>query len=238
MTMQSNNRRRFLNVSSAVLGAAMLGASSVDPAVAEEKQKEVGAVEDLMREHGVLRRALLVYHACAARLRTAPDSLPTEPIRKTAELFRSFGEDYHERKLEEAHIFPVVRKTKGPAAAYPDVLTAQHNRGREITDYVLHVTSANRIATAHAEPLARSLDAFVLMYQHHTAREDTIVFTAWKAALSEKALDAMGEQFEDIERATFGKDGFDDAVATIGRVEQALGLADIIQFTAPAPPQA
>jgi len=29
-------------------------------------------------------------------------------------LFRSFGEDYHEKKLEEAHIFPTIKKAGGP----------------------------------------------------------------------------------------------------------------------------
>ena len=63
-----------------------------------------------MREHGVLRRALLVYIETVPRLRGAPGkNLPLEPIARTAKLFRSFGEDYHERKLEDAHIFPVVK---------------------------------------------------------------------------------------------------------------------------------
>jgi hypothetical protein len=35
----------------------------------------------------------------------------------------------------------------------------------------------------------------------------TIVFPAWKDALSEHQLDQMGEEFEEIERRQFGKDG-------------------------------
>ena len=62
-----------------------------------------------MREHGVLRRALLVYIETVPRLRAAPDNLLLEPITRTAKLFRCFGEDYHERKFEEAYIFPVVK---------------------------------------------------------------------------------------------------------------------------------
>jgi hemerythrin superfamily protein len=73
------------------------------------------------------------------------------------------------------------------------------------------------------------------MYEHHAAREDTIVFPAWKDALSGDQLDEMGEKFEEIERQQFGKDAFEDAVAQIGRIEQALGIADISQFTAPPP---
>ena len=76
------------------------------------------------------------------------------------------------------------------------------------------------------------------MYQNHTAREDTIVFPAWKDALSERQLREMGDKFEDIERQQFGKDGFEDAVKQIGQIEQALGFADLAQFTAPPPPKA
>ena len=157
---------------------------------------------------------------------------------RTAKLFRSFGEDYHERKLEEAHIFPAVHKAGGPGAAYVDVLIAQHNRGREITDYILSVTGKGRIGTSDAEPLARVFETFVLMYRNHTAREDTIVFPAWKDALSERQLREMGDKFEDIERQTFGKDGFEDAVKQIAQIEQTLGFADLAQFTAPPPPKA
>lgn len=153
-------------------------------------------------------------------------------------MFRSFGEDYHERKLEEAHIFPAVRKAGGPAAAYVDVLVAQHNRGREITEYILAVTEKGAVGAGDAEPLARIFETFVLMYQNHAAREDTIVFPAWKETLSERQLREMGDRFEDIERQTFGKDGYEDAVKQIAQIEQTLGFVDLAQFTAPPPPKA
>jgi 2-polyprenyl-3-methyl-5-hydroxy-6-metoxy-1,4-benzoquinol methylase len=38
------------------------------------------------------------------------------------------------------------------------------------------------------------------------------------------------------EHQQFGKDGFDDAVARISRIEQALGFADLGRYTASAPP--
>lgn len=74
------------------------------------------------------------------------------------------------------------------------------------------------------------------MYENHTAREDTIVFPAWKAALSGKELEELGDTFEDIEKQQFGGDGFEDAVKQIAGIEQALGFADLAQFTAPPPP--
>lgn len=201
------------------------------------KEKEVTATEDMMREHGVLRRALLVYAETAPRLRASTGTIDPKALNETAKLFRTFGEDYHERKLEEAHVFPVVRKTRGPASAIPDILVAQHNRGREITDYILNNTGKGAIGTGDAEPMARVLETLVVMYQNHAAREDTIIFPAWKDALSEHQLEDMGELFERIEHQQFGKDGFDDAVAKIAAIEGTLGFGDLAQFTAPPPPQ-
>ena len=231
--MTVNSRRQLVKAGTlAVLGAAAL---PMAPAISKE-EKEVGAVEDLMREHGVLRRALLVYFESVPRLRSAPAALDAAALHRAAKLFHDFGEDYHERKLEETHIFPRVTKAGGPAAAYVDILLDQHRRGRDITQYILSVTASGKVATANAEPLARAFETFVPMYQNHAAREDTIVFPAWKDALSAKELDELGDQFEDIERAQFGGDGFENAVREIGAIEQSLGLADLGQFTAPPPP--
>ena len=198
----------------------------------------MGAVEDLMREHGVLRRALLVYSESVPKIRANLGSVPAEALMRTAKLFRSFGEDYHERKLEEVYIFPAIKKAGGPAAGYADVLKAQHDRSRDVTEYILAVTGRGGVGTGDTEPLARALESFVLMYQNHAAREDTIVFPAWKETLSDRQLHEMGDKFEEIERQQFGKDGYEDAVAQIGQIEQALGLADLAQFTAPPPPKA
>jgi hemerythrin-like domain-containing protein len=201
----------------------------------KDEEKETGAVEDLMREHGVLRRAILVLRESASKLRQDVQNFDPKQIADTANLFRTFGEDYHERKLEEAYIFPAVRKAGGPAAANVDVLVAQHNRGREITTYIQSATSRGKIGAADAVPLANAFDAFELMYSNHTAREDTIIFPAWKNALSEHELEEMGEKFEEIEKQTFGKDGFEDAIQKIDRIEQALGLSALAQFTAAKP---
>jgi hemerythrin-like domain-containing protein len=244
MMTDSADPRRRLMLTAGIAGAGMLFCSQrVGRATAAENSKkrgeenEVGAVEDLMREHGVLRRALLVYIETVPKLRANPAGLDADAIARAAKLFRSFGEDYHERKLEEAYIFPAVRKAGGPAAAYVDVLIAQHNRGREITDYILAVTGKGAVGSGDAEPLARVLETFVLMYQNHAAREDTILFPAWKAVLSERQLQEMGDEFEDIERQSFGKDGFEDAVKQMTQIEQTLGFADLAQFTAPPPPK-
>jgi hemerythrin-like domain-containing protein len=202
-----------------------------------KQEPEVTANEDLMREHGVLRRALMVYGESAARLRQNPSSVDPAALQKAAQLFRDFGEEYHEKKLEETYIFPAVRKLSGIAAKYPDILVAQHQRGREITNYILAVTKATKLGAANAEPLAHAMEGLVRMYENHAAREDTIVFPAWKNTMTQKQLDDIGEKFEDIEHQQFGKDGFEDAEKRITGIEGMLGLTDLSQFTAPPPPK-
>jgi hemerythrin-like domain-containing protein len=191
-----------------------------------------------MREHGVLRRALLVYTSAAKRLRDKPSDVPPDELQKTAKLFRAFGEDYHEQKLEEAFIFPAVKQAGGPAAALPDILTLQHQRGREITDYILAVTQGGKLGAGTAGPLSQALDSLVWMYENHAAREDTVLFPAWKATMDDDEYDEMSDRFEEIEKQQFGEDGFESALKQIADIESTLGLADISQFTAPPPPKA
>jgi hemerythrin-like domain-containing protein len=232
---RDNGTRRGFLAASPLATATMIALPLA--ACSGEDAKEVGAVEDLMREHGVLRRVLLVYTESVSKLRYAPASLDASALNKAAKLFHDFGEEYHERKLEEAYIFPRVKKAGGAGAAYVDVLLQQHRRGRDITQYILAATAGGRVASANAEPLARAFETFVLMYQNHTAREDTIVFPAWKNTLSGYELEELGDKFEDIEKAQFGGDGFENAVKEIGNIEQMLGFADLGQFTAPPPPR-
>ncbi len=222
------NRRRSLIVLAGLAStAALVGCSGKD-------EDDVGAVEDLMREHGVLRRAILVFRESGGRLRQGTQVDPGALVR-TAKLFRQFGEDYHERKLEEAHIFPAIKKAGGPAAGYVDVLIDQHNKGRGIIDYVMNVAGKGQIGAGDRDTFAGALEQFELMYANHAAREDTIIFPAWKKAIGAHEVEEMGDKFEDIEKAQFGGDGFDMAVKEIGDIEGSLGLADIAQFTVQQP---
>jgi hemerythrin-like domain-containing protein len=219
-----DTRRSFLALATA--GIAL--------SACHDDDEDVGAVEDLMREHGVIRRVLVVYRESAARLRLDSKALSPEALQNAAKLMQNFGEDYHERALEEAHLFPAVKQAGGPAAGLIDALLAQHQRGREITSYVLSATR-QAVGVADAEPLARALETFARMYEEHAAQEDTVVFQAWKKSMSRKQLREMGEMFEDIEHKTFGKDGFDDACTKIAGIEQSLGIT-LAGMLAPAPP--
>jgi hemerythrin-like domain-containing protein len=233
--MTDPDRRTALSlVAGLAVGASTLALAGCK---SEEEKKgeggeEVTANEDLMREHGVLRRILVAYREVAPRL-AAGTAVDAAALASAATLFRTFGEHYHEQLLEEQHIFPIVRKAGGEAGRLADTLVAQHARGREINDFIIGRTQGGKIGDGPA--MAKAMTAFARMYEAHAAREDTIVFPAFKKAVGPKGYDELGDQFEDIERKTFGGDGFDIAMGKIGDIERALGLADLAGFTAPPP---
>lgn len=231
-------RRQLLVTTGAVaLGLVATPLMAAEPEGEDEKHdaKEVLAVEDLMREHGVLRRALLVYSEASARIVGAKQDVPLDALGRAAALFRTFGEDYHERALEEQHVFVPLIKAGGTHGALAKTLTSQHQRGREITDYVTAVAKKGRGAADAT--FANTLVSFVRMYQHHAAIEDTIIFPAWKRAISAAQYDELSDQFEDLEHKMFGEDGFEDALTRIASIEQAFGLTDLAALTPPAPPK-
>jgi hemerythrin-like domain-containing protein len=235
----SDRRAALLSLAGAAISVPALALAACHGGMSEEDSKkpgdegEVTANEDLMREHGILRRILVVYREVAPRIVANPALIDAAALSNAAKLFQTFGERYHEQLLEEQHIFPIVRKRGGEAAVLVDTLLAQHARGREITMYILDRTRTGRLGTSDGAPMAKALMSFARMYEPHTAREDTIVFPAFKKALGSKAYDELGDQFEDIERREFGGDGFDMAVQKVTEIERRLGTADLASFTAP-----
>ena len=104
-----SSRRKFIKAGGIVITASIVGVAGNLVAKEEEKKNnEVSPPEDLMREHGVLKRILLVYGEALRRM-DAKEDLPPESIAASAKIIRSFVEDYHE-KLEENYLFPRFKK--------------------------------------------------------------------------------------------------------------------------------
>jgi hemerythrin-like domain-containing protein len=240
------DRRRFL-VSAAALGTAGL-AGVRQPALAGAKggdadkkpdgkkdkpDEEVGATEDLMREHGVLNRVLLIYEEGLRRLRTR-EGVGPEVFHRCATLVRKFVEDYHE-KLEENFIFPQFRKA-GKHLDLVAVLLQQHQAGRAVTDIVLRNATGERFGKEDARnELVAAVHAFIRMYRPHEAREDTVLFPALHQIVSAKKLAELGEQFEKEEDRLFGNEGFEKTVDQVADIEKQLGIHDLAQFTPKLP---
>lgn len=231
-----NERRQFMKAAVA-LGIGVVG-SSVGQARGDEKRKadqkeqpeeEVGATEDLMREHGVLNRILLIYEAGLRRLRHR-EEVPPEVFHSPALLVRKFVEDYHER-LEERFIFPEFEKAR-KLVDLVKTLREQHEAGRKVTDVVLRYAVAEQFPKEDArQEVTRSCEAFIRMYRPHEAREDTVLFPALHRILSAKRLAELGEQFEKEEDRLFGDEGFEKTVEQVAGIEKQLGIYDLAQFT-------
>jgi hemerythrin-like domain-containing protein len=195
----------------------------------EEEGKKVSPVEDLMREHGALNRILLIYDEASRRIQARAEIDPSL-LSQAAKLIRDFIEGYHE-KLEEEHVFPRLRKA-GHLASTVDVLAAQHAAGRKLTLKIIALsTTAHFKERSDTQALAAALLDFNRMYRPHEAREDTVVFPAFKKAVTDREYSRLGEQFENKEHQLFGREGFERVVTEISRIEKALGIYDLSIFT-------
>ena len=195
----------------------------------KDDEEEIGPGEDLMREHGVLRRVLLVYGEAWRRLQRGAD-LDADIVQKGARLIRRFIEDYHERQEEEM-VFPRFERAH-KLVELVAVLRAQHQAGRKLTERVQALATPAAIKDgAQRRQLAAALDAFIQMYEPHASREDTVLFPALHEIMSRAEYDALGEDFERREHRTFGTDGFEQAVAQVDAIERSLGIEDLAQFT-------
>jgi hemerythrin-like domain-containing protein len=228
------DKRHLLKLTSV---AALAGGLALTPAVAlaavkpdkgDQKEPEVTPPEDLMREHGVLDRCLLVYEACVRKFSANEDFDPAV-ISGTAEIVRDFIEDYHEKSEEQA-VFPRFKKA-GKLVALVDTLTTQHDAGRRVTATILKAAPASRKDGDERQQVVDGIHAFIAMYRPHAAREDTELFPLLSKIVSPHEYDAMAEDFEKQEHQKFGSDGFEMMVHRVSGLEQQIGIADLAQFT-------
>lgn len=190
--------------------------------------QEVSPPEDLMQEHGVLKRILLIYDHCRMHLMNK-ESFPVDAITKSAGIIRTFVEDYHE-KQEENYLFPRFKKAN-QLTDLVDVLYQQHQAGRRVTDEIMQLSSKSNRTDAENQRLIQLLLAFNTMYSPHEAREDTVLFPAFRKIVSKSEYDSLGEEFEKNEHKLFGEDGFETMVDKVAAIEKNLGIYDLAQFT-------
>jgi hemerythrin-like domain-containing protein len=221
-------RRHLVRVAAASAGVFLAGRT-----MAAEKDGVEGAVsplEDLMREHGLINRALLVYEEALRRVETPGADLDPGVVLNTARFFRNFAEDYHE-KLEEHYVFPQFDKA-GLQVPLVQILLRQHNAGRQITDNIQQLANLAALRDAAARRrLAALLQQYVRMYRPHTAREDTVLFPMLEKLVGRHEYLALGDKFESEERLRFGTDGFARVAEQVAGFERAVGIFDLAQFT-------
>jgi hemerythrin-like domain-containing protein len=243
MAFSSKTRREFLCGTTAVCGGLAVPALALtsqqkpvpksenrdNPPEKPKGDKEISPAEDLMREHGVLNRILLIYDEHLRRLE-AKRTFDGAALAAAADIVRRFVEEYHE-KLEEEFLFPRFRKA-GKLVKLVDTLQEQHVAGRRLTTHIRELGSLATLKyVSDSDKLADALRGFLRMYRPHEAREDTVLFPAFRSIVSGHEYDALGEDFEKKEDELFGEDGFFKVVDQVAQLEKKLGIYELSQFT-------
>jgi len=212
---------------SGIAGLAFAGAAPQAKVPAHPIGDEgVGPGEDLMREHGVLNRILLIYDEGVRRIR-AHEAFAPDALHSAGDIIRRFLEGYHE-KLEEEHLFPRF-EAAGKLADLTGVLRKQHQAGRQLTAGILEATSAG--APRDAAALAEKLGQFAHMYRPHEAREDTVLFPAFRDLVTKDEYERLGEAFETQETKVLGEKGYERIVEQVAQIERTLGIYELASFT-------
>ena len=235
MSKLDGTRRKL--VWAAGTGLLMVGAPAIVPGgearirrktePRSESKEEVTPPEDLMREHGVLDRVLLLYEAAIGKYQSNQDFDP-DLVTQSAEIIRDFINNYHE-KSEETHLFPRFRQA-GKMTDLVDTLLQQHNAGRGVTQTILTLVPGSRKDADDRKRLIAAMQSFIRMYRPHAAREDTELFPMLHDLVSSNEYDAMAEEFEKKEHELFGEDGFEKMTAKVAALERQMGINDLNQF--------
>lgn len=223
-------RRRWLVGAAGLSLVTTVPGLAAPPSPASKKSAEsvaVTATEDLMREHGVAQRLMLIYAAGARRLGHGEDVDPTI-FTHAAETMRDFVHDYHE-KNEEEQVFPRF-KTAGRMVALVTVLQEQHVACRKLTERILNLAPKSGIK-AEREQMIGAMQATITLYQPHAAREDTDIFPTLRSLVTPNEFEQIGETLEKSETEKFGADGFEKVAKTVEALEKRLGINDLSQFT-------
>lgn len=234
--LRLDERRRFLQAIAAGASVTMIGCAGQrstrdeepmphDDDHDEHDEAEVTPGEDLMQEHGIVERALLVYEEAALRIERGA-AIEFNHVTSTAAIVRRFVEDYHER-MEEDFVFPRLEAARSELELVA-TLRRQHEKGREATEAIRRAAAASSPDPAE---LRRLLRGFSRMYRPHASREDTVLFPAFRRLLDRTEYAELGEQFEEREHALFGEDGFSATVAEVAAIEKSLGIFDLSAFT-------
>lgn len=216
-------KRNFLKKMLVYGGAILITPLLVNQAFAQEEEN-ISTNEDLMREHGILRRILLIYREAISHLQKG--NLDPILITKSAQIIHDFIENYHE-KLEENFLFPRFEKAK-KLVDFVAILKTQHQAGRILTQEILQKSKNLQKEKDH---LILAMQNFIRMYEPHAAQEDTVLFPAFHNIVSKNEYVELGETFEEQEQKHFGKDGFEKILSEVIQIEKTLQIYNLANFT-------
>lgn len=192
-------------------------------------EPEIPLTEDLMREHGILNRVMLIYEEIIKRI-DKNESFALETVRQAVNIIQTFIENYHE-KMEEEFLFPLFEK-HNKEMQLVRTLKKQHDKGREITAQINKLLALSKpLNQKQKKNLKNLLRKFITMYRPHEAREDTVLFPQVRLLISEAEFKELGEKSDDLEHAIFGQNGFEMILKKVETIEKELGIYQLDKFT-------
>lgn len=221
----TSGRRALLHLGTA--SALVLAAPAFARDAKKKSEEAISPTEDLMREHAIMDRLLLVYENGLRRAGQGEDIDPAVFV-QSATIVRDFIHDYHE-KSEEELVFPHF-KTAGRMVELVTVLAIQHGAGRKLTERILAAAPQARSRELR-EAMGRDIQAFIAMYRPHAAREETDLFPTLRQLVKSEQYEEIADEMEKRERERFGADGFEKVAKKVAEVEKVIGIYDLDVFT-------
>ncbi len=174
--------------------------------------QQTPVTEDLMNEHGILNRVLIIFD----HFLTIPDKEShTDKIISCTKIIKEFIEEFHEI-MEETYIFPHF---KGKWRPLIELLIQQHRESREITRDILKQANDHDI-----NALTETIQIFIKMYRRHSAREDTIIFRKIRKFITPEEFAKISKIMDEEEDKKFGEHAYDKILAKVIMIEQEFKL--------------
>lgn len=223
-------RRRFLKVAGAAglsgLGRAV-GSGTAHAGSEQGQEAPKPASEELMLEHGVVHRMLLVFDEAADRVESG-EGLPSA-VNDSAAVVDEFIENYHE-ELEEQLIFPALERA-GVHEGMVDELRRQHEVGRQLTGQAYNLLGRGQITKAATRGrLVDTMRTYARMYRAHASWEDTVAFAELRDVMGKEKFREVSSSIESIRAEKLGSGALQSTLDRLRRVEQALGIANLSTY--------
>ena len=190
-----------------------------------EEQNEITPSEDLMFEHGVIERLLLIYNEFAKRIESN-ENVSSKLISDTADIVRGFCENYHEMN-EELYVFPYIEQM-GSQTDLVKTLQRQHDLGRKVTDNIRKLAEQQN---PDFKQLAKQMKSYTFMYIPHISRENSIIFRSLCKLMPENDYKELGENFERTEDEHLGENGYDNTLSKVISIETELGINNLVKYS-------
>lgn len=196
----------------------------------ELEEKESSPMEDLMKEHGIIERIMLIYQRMIEKAITGQE-VDVSVIGRASKIVDEYVSKHHERD-EEKYVFPKFREANY-IVDLVDTLEHQHNVSRALNVQAMELSSKGaEITQDEAVRLLDLCGMFINMYLPHISRENTILFPTFFDIVSPEYVREIKEKMEGGEEKVLGETGFRGLVGRIARLEKEAGCHELSRYTA------